>query len=395
MTGGGTGGHIYPLVAVAAELQVLAGQAGINPVRGREGSQRTSTSNGINLEIRYLGSCGPYKELLELNNIRVGKIVESKLRRYFSLANFIDGPKFIFSLFQALFKTFWFMPDVVFSKGGPGALAVVLASRFYRIPVIVHESDTVPGLTNLISGRYAKLVAISFESAAAYFPKKDVVLTGNPIRTYLLSGLDKESKENNKGFLGFDPKSPLILVIGGSQGAAAINEFVLDNLPRLLSFTQILHQTGRNNYDAVLTRLESIGGLTEEIKGRYRPVGYFENDIRTAFIASDLVVSRASAGSIFEIAAFGKPSMLIPLPPEVAANDHQTKNANAYAASGAAIVIEQTRLTPDLFLDQLHKLLEDQRELAKISEAARRFAKPEAASNLAKIILKLGGYGES
>lgn len=376
MTGGGTGGHVYPLIAVAAELQVLAGEA------------------GINLDLRYLGSYGPYKGLLELNNIRVNRIVESKLRRYFSVSNFIDAPKFAFGILQALFKIFWFMPDVVFSKGGPGALAVVLAARFYRIPVIVHESDTVPGLTNSVSGRYAKVVAISFESAAAYFPKKDIVLTGNPIRTYLLNDLERESKENNKGFLGFDPALPLVLVTGGSQGASAINELILDNLARLLSFTQILHQTGRNNYELVLARLESVGGLSEEVKRRYRPVDYFENEIRTAYIASDLVVSRASAGSIFEIAAFGKPSILIPLPPEVAAGDHQTANANDYAKTGSAIVMEQARITAENFVSELKGLLVDGDKLSKMSAAARGFAKPEAALNLAKIILKLG-YGAS
>lgn len=377
MTGGGTGGHIYPLIAVAAELQVLSGEA------------------GIDLELRYLGSYGPYKELLEMNNIRVGRIVESKLRRYFSVSNFIDAPRFVFSILQALFKIFWFMPNVVFSKGGPGALAVVLASRFYRIPVVIHESDTVPGLTNSISGRYAKLIAISFESAAAYFAKKNTVLTGNPIRTYLLNDLEKESKENNKGFLGFDPGLPLILVTGGSQGASAINELILDNLARLLPFTQILHQTGRNNYDAVLARSESVGGMTEETKERYRPVDYFENDIRTAYIASDLVVSRASAGSIFEIAAFGKPSILIPLPPEVAANDHQTANANDYAKTGAAVVMEQAQITAENFVAKLKELLGDPDKLSKMSVAAKGFAKLEAALNLAKIILKLGGYGAS
>ncbi len=377
MTGGGTGGHVYPLVSVAAELQLIAGEA------------------RIDLEIQYLGSYGPYRELLELNNIRVSGVIESKLRRYFSLSNLIDFPKFIFSILQAVLKMFLFMPDLVFSKGGPGALAVVLAARFYCIPVVVHESDTIPGLTNLVSGRYARLVAVSFESAAAYFPKKEVILTGNPIRKYLLNDLDKESSSNNKVFLGFDPSLPLVLIMGGSQGAASINDFILDNLPRLLQFTQILHQTGRGNYESVLSRLETIGGLTKEIGERYRPVDYFDNDIRTAFISSDLIVSRASAGSIFEISAFGKPSILIPLPPEVAANDHQTVNAAEYSKTGAAILMEQSKLTPDIFAAKLEELLGNPGKLAAMSEAARHFARPEAALNLAKIILKLGGYGES
>jgi len=375
LTGGGTGGHIYPLIAVAAELQVLAGEA------------------GINLDIRYLGSYSQYKNLLELNNIRAGKIAESKLRRYFSLANFIDAPKFIFGIFQALFKIFWFMPDVVLSKGGPGALPVVIASWIYGIPIIIHESDTVPGLTNLISSKYAKIVATSFESAAAYFPKKEVVLTGNPIRTYLLNNLEKESKETNKGFLGFDSSLPLIMVICGSQGATAINKFILDNLKSLLPFTQIIHQTGKNNYDDVLTELESMTEITDVIEERYRPIDYFENDIRTVFIASDLVISRASAGSVFEIAAFGKPSILIPLPPDIAANDHQTANANDYAKNGAAIVINQSELNSETFVATLKKLLLDEEALSKMGLAAKSFAKPEAALNIAKIVLKLGGYG--
>ncbi len=374
LTGGGTGGHVYPLISVAAELQVI------------------SAEKKLGVDIRYLGAFGPFKELIEMNGIRAGRVAESKLRRYFSIWNFVDGPKFAYSILQALFKMFWFMPDVVFSKGGPGALAVVLAARFYRIPVVIHESDSVPGLTNYLSGRFASVVATSFESTAAYFPNKAIVLTGNPIRRYMLEDLDKESASGNKGFLGFDPSLPLVTVIGGSQGASAFNDFVLENLPAILNATQVLHQTGMANYDKVIARLvSSSAGIDEDMLKRYRPISYLKNDLRSAFIASDLVVSRASAGSIFELAAFGKPSVLIPLPPDVAAGDHQTKNAEEYCATGAGVTVAQKDMSLKL-LNEIRGLLDSPDKLSDMGRSALKFSRPEAASEIADIILRQGGY---
>jgi len=374
LTGGGTGGHIYPLIAVAHELQRICGR------------------QGILLDLRYLGSHGPYKNVLALNNILVRRVAESKLRRYFSLRNFIDGPKFIWSLWQAVFKIYWFMPDMLFSKGGPGAVAVVLAARFYRIPVIVHESDTVPGLSNLLSGRYAKLVLTSFASTAQYFSRNEVINVGNPIRQSLVGGLESESKEKNKRIFGYSSELPLILVVGGSQGAAPLNEFVLDALPSILETTQVLHQTGPANYEETLKEVAFIAEkFSPDLKARYKAVAYFGDDIRKAYLASDLVVSRAGAASIFEIAAFGKPSILVPLPSEVAAGDHQTKNAYEYAANGAAVVMEQTNLLPNLFVNQVQKIIQNPDMAEKMSQAARNFSKVEAASKIAQIIVELWG----
>jgi len=374
LTGGGTGGHIYPLIAVSAELQRLCGE------------------QGMLLDLRYLGACGNYRELLELNNILVRRVAQSKLRRYFSLSNFIDGPKFVYSLWQALFKVFWFMPDILFSKGGPGALAVVLAARFYRIQVIIHESDTVPGLTNLLSGRFSKIILTSFPQTAGYFPNKETIMVGNPIRRYLLNGIENESKEKNKRIFGFSSDLPLILVIGGSQGASKINEFILDNLPALLEVTQILHQTGASNYEEVIKEATFIAEkLPEDLVKRYKAASYFGDEIRSAYIAADLVVTRASAGAIFEVAAFGKPSILIPLPPEIAASDHQTKNAYDYASNGSALVIEQTNLLPNLFVSQAQKILQNPELASSMSQAARNFSKLDAASKIAQIIVELCG----
>ena len=370
MTGGGSGGHVYPLVSVITELQILAAQ------------------EGVNLEIRYLGVAGPYKGLLQENGVRVENVLSSRLRRYFSLANLIDGPKFVISLFQALWRMLWFMPDVLFTKGGPGALAVVMTARLYRIPVILHESDTVPGLSNLITAKYAKAIVVSFSSTAEYFGGRNVILTGNPVRRYLFGDPLTESKA--KLFLGFDPNVPLVLILGGSQGAVRINDFILDNLIGLLRLTQIFHQTGRANYNSVVGEGSVVGrDLSEEMKHRYKVIDYLEKDMRIALEAADLVISRAGSGSIFEIAAFGKPSVLIPLPDWVAAGGHQEKNAQEYSATGAAVIIEETNLLPNLFLKEVQELLSNPQKLTAMGVAAKQFAKPDAALKLAQIILRM------
>ncbi|MDO8574310.1 MAG: UDP-N-acetylglucosamine--N-acetylmuramyl-(pentapeptide) pyrophosphoryl-undecaprenol N-acetylglucosamine transferase [bacterium] len=370
MTGGGSGGHIYPLVSVITELQILASQ------------------EEVNLEIRYLGVVGPYEGLLRENGVKVQKVLSSKFRRYFSLANIIDGPKFIISFFQALWKMFWSMPDVLFTKGGPGALAVVFVARFYRIPIIVHESDTIPGMSNLITAKYARTITTSFSSTAGYFGGREVILVGNPVRRYLFG--DPLTQSKAKLFLGFDSNLPLILILGGSQGAVRINDFILDNLASLLQVTQIFHQTGRANYNSVIGEGAVVGrDLRDEMKRRYKAIDYLEKDMRIALEAADLVVSRAGSGSIFEIAAFGKPSVLIPLPDWVAAGGHQEKNAREYSATGAAVVIEETNLLPNLFLEELKGLLGSPQRLKAMSEAAKGFARPDAALKLAQVIARM------
>src|SRR3989344_987787 len=167
-TAGGTAGHIYPIVAVVSELQTMAAE------------------QQVNLEVRYLGAYGPFKGFLQENNIKVQKVANSKLRRYFAWQNFVDGPKFVWSVLQSLWKIYWFMPDVLFSKGGPGSLAVVLVARFYRVPVIVHESDAISSITTQITSKFADVVAVSFASLTGEFPNKEVIYTGNPVRKYLL-----------------------------------------------------------------------------------------------------------------------------------------------------------------------------------------------------------------
>ncbi len=379
-TGGGTGGHIYPILAVAEELQAF------------------SVKRNMNIDLRYLGAPGKFRPLLISNGISVATIFSAKLRRYFDIRNFIDFILFPFSIVQAFWKVFGIMPDVLFSKGGPGSLPVVIACKFYRVPIIIHDSDSIIGLANRLALRFADRVGVSFTAAADSIvqsesnPKKaealraKIALIGNPIRSFLINDiLDKQAA---KTVLGFDPAKSLILVIGGSQGSSIINDFMLNIAGELVKEWQVLHQTGANNFNDVKSELNIVlKGFGEAEKSRYKIVPYFEKDLKDAYAGADIVVSRASAGSIFEIAAFGKPAILIPLREQVV-GAHQVMNAYEYAKTGAAVVLEEENLKPHIFFSQLSKMAGDEKLLESMSMAAKQFSKPEAAGIIANEIIR-------
>lgn len=376
LTGGGTGGHIYPLLSVAEELQALAAE------------------RRISLLLKYIGAVGSYRFLLSTNGILVSAIIGAKIRRYFDLRNIIDAPLFVFSLFQALWKVFWFMPDVVFSKGGPGAFPIVLAARFYRIPVIIHESDSAPGLTSRLSANFAERIGVSFNSTVNFFLntkggeklRNKIALVGNPIRKSLISGKLLEQGIAKKIF-GFDENKKLILILGGSQGSTRINDFFLGITEDVIKDFQVLHQTGVKNFEQVKKELDFIlKNYSTKEKSKYRVVPYFEKDLKDAYSAADIVVSRAGSGSIFEIAAFGKPAILIPL--AESANNHQIENSYEYAQNGAAIVIEEENLKTGIFETQLKKALSNENILKSMSEAAKDFSKINAGQIIAEEVLK-------
>ena len=372
-TGGGSGGHIYPILAVAEALQAKCDQLKA-PV-----------------EFSYLGPKDPYSALLSQRGIPVYPIASGKMRRYFSVDNFLDGPKFVIGFFQALWKLYFIMPDVVFSKGGTGALPVVVAAWFYRIPVAIHDSDAQPGLTNVTSGRFATRVFLSFARAAAFFRADKVEVTGSPLRTELLG--ERVSREAAKEIMGFDKTQPLVLIIGGSQGAQRINEFALANLPQFVAMTSVLHQTGAGNF-ADVEKLSRAALANAPITYRYVPVGYFgggggdaAGDMATALTAADVVVAR-SGSSVCEFAAFGLPAILIPL--STSANDHQRVDAYEFAATGAAIVIEEANLLPGIFFAQLTNILTDADLRAKMSAASSAFFIPGATDKIADGLMRMG-----
>ncbi len=364
LTGGGSGGHIFPLVAVAEELKKVP----------------------ADLELYYVGPRGPLdSEFLE-RDISVYPILGSKIRRYASFGNIVDIPKFFISVLQALFRLYRIMPEAVFSKGGTGAFPVVFAAWFYRIPVVIHESDSVPGLQNRLSGKFAKKICIAFTGAANYFDKKKIVFTGNPVRQELLR-IANETIPHEKETLGFVDGVPLLFIVSGSQGATRINRFVLDNLEAFLGEFQIYHQVGAANVkESELLAASVLGTLDETMKRRYKAVGFLAlHEIEAAYVSADVILSRAGSSALSEIAAFGKPAVLIPL--GGSANDHQRYNAYEYAKGGAAVVIEESNLTPHLVLNQIEKLLKEKETYAAMSAAAKAFSKPDAAQAIARELL--------
>ena len=357
LTGGGTGGHIYPLIAVAERL--------------------------TDADIHYFGPKDVWSAELAHANIPISKITKAKLRRYFSFYNLVDGPKFLWSILEALIKVALFRPQVAFSKGGPGALPVLFACYIYGIPIIIHESDAVAGLTSRITGKWAAIVEIAWDEARQFFPNKDVRLVGLPLRRIFIEG--RVSAHDARISMECDLNTPVLLVIGGSQGAERINNFVIENSEELLKRFQIIHQTGSLNYESHRRLWETARQtIPPELQKRYHPYAYLENKMAAAYGAADCALSR-SGSALFELAAFGIPSILVPLPE--AAHDHQRVNAYAYAKQGAAIVVEENNLGGTLVINQLEKILQTETHRA-MSMAARAFAPLDAAEKIARDILK-------
>ena len=367
LTGGGSGGHVYPLLAVAEVLRSL--------------------DLGEPLELHYLGPKDAYGPLFEALEVDMHAIAGAKMRSYSMLENLLDVPKLCLALLQAFWKVFWLMPDAVFSKGGPGALPVVLACWFYRVPVIVHESDMVPGLTNRLSARFARRIAVSFEAAGARFPAGKVAWTGHPDRRSIReAGL---TREGAKSRLGFMSDEPLVLVVGGSQGSQRLNEAMLGALPALVPITAVLHQTGTGNAAEVAPLVEAGMLGADGIAAARHPwkaVPYL-NDIGTALMAADLVVSRAGSGSIFEIASFGRAAILVPHPHS--ANDHQRLNAIAFADKGGGIVMEEANLVSGILARQIADILGDAPRRQAMEAASRAFGKDGGADLIAAELLRL------
>ena len=365
--GGGSGGHIYPLIAVAEAVKKMwAGVA--SPLR-----------------MYYLGPQDGYRETFESHDVMVRPIAAGKLRRYFSFQNFLDVPKFFIGFIQALWQLYWIMPDVVFSKGGSGALPVVVAAWWYHIPVAIHESDARPGLSNLHSARFAKKIFLNFEEAGAYFDPKKVIVTGTPLREELLAS--RMTPEAAKDALGFSSSHPLLFIYGGSQGAQRINLFVVENLKNIMEVTQVFHQTGGANFGEV-EKLSQAALINASYANRYKAVSYVDVEtLRLVLMAADAVLSRAGS-SIFELAAFGKPMILVPHS-GAASNDHQNANARAFAANGGAVVIEETNLFGGIFIAELKRILGDAGVREAMSRAALSHFMPNAAEKIAEEILKL------
>ncbi|MDO8604839.1 MAG: undecaprenyldiphospho-muramoylpentapeptide beta-N-acetylglucosaminyltransferase [bacterium] len=362
-TGGGTGGHFYPIIAIAEKL---------NKILERE--------KIASAELYYM-STEPYNErLLYDNKIKFIKITAGKRRTYFSVQNFLDIFKTAWGVVKAIFQIFALYPDVVFGKGGFASFPVLFAARLFRIPVILHESDSVPGRVNEWAGKFAQKIALSYGEAAQFFPEGKTALTGNPIRAEILGLSGKDAWKE----LGLDPQIPVLLILGGSQGARTINSQMETLAPRLVEKYQVLHQVGETNKDDVQFTINGLLGDNPN-RARYHVYGYLDSEsMKLAAEAATIVVSRAGS-AIFEIAAWCVPAILIPI--TESNGDHQRKNAFAYARAGGAIVIEEANLTPNILLSEIDQLMIDEHKRSAMKDAAKVFARTDAAEKIAEQIL--------
>lgn len=364
-TGGGSGGHFYPIIAVAQEVKDIIYENKL-----------------IGAKLYYMAD-DPYNQsFLNDNDIKFIKIPAGKIRPYFSIKNFI-APLFIFyGIIKALWLMYLIYPDVVFSKGGYVSVPALWAARILRIPVFIHESDSHPGKASLWSAKFAKSIALSYPEAVKYFPEEKTAVTGNPIRKEIKYPV----KEGAKEYLKLKDGIPTIFILGGSQGAAIINETILEILPKLIEKYQVIHQVGQNNFKSFSQRVDVVLENNPNAN-RYVPFAYL-NDLamRMSAGAADLVVSRAGSG-IFEIANWGLPSIIIPIPEKI--SHDQTKNAFTYARSKAAVVIEQNNLSPSVLMAEIDRLLNNPELLEEMKAGTKSFANIDAGRKIAEELLRL------
>ena len=317
LTGGGTAGHVTPNIALLPAL----------------------TEAGYKIE--YMGSYeGIEKKLIADFNVPYTGISTGKFRRYLDPKNFSDPFRVMKGYSQAKKYLKEIKPDVVFSKGGFVSVPVVRAAAALKIPCIIHESDMTPGLANKLCIPVAKKICCNFPETLENLPKEKAVLTGSPIRKELSEGDANKGRE----MCGFSADKPVIMVIGGSLGAANVNKAVRSTLPKLLPDFQVVHLTGKGKIDNLL--LNTPGYVQFE---------YIKSELKDLFAMADVVISRAGANAICELLALKKPNILIPLPAKSSRGD-QLLNAKSFETQGFSIVINEDDLTEKLLSDKVHEL---------------------------------------
>lgn len=368
IAGGGTGGHVTPALATLAALRAR----GVAP-----------------LELLWIGSGGGIEgRMAAEQGIPFRAIQAGKLRRYRSLENLIDFGRIPVGAAQALALLRRFRPEVIFSTGGFVSVPTVAAGWLLRRPILTHEQTAQFGLANRINLRFATVVALPYEASRAFVPptKKRVVVTGNPVRDEILHGDPAEGAR----LLALDPALPTVYITGGALGSQAINGAVAAILPQLLAHYQVIHSRGTQPDTPTLEDLRArVAGLPTAARERYVVREFIGSELPHIYALAALVVGRAGAGTVAELAALGKPAILIPLPGT--GGDEQTKNAHLLADAGGALLLPETDLTPERLLAAITGLLApgEGAALARMSAAARTQAPVDAAGRLADELLRL------
>lgn len=371
LAGGGTGGHFYPLIAVAEAVYDQAKEEKLidNP------------------DLYYLAPEEYDADSLAKYDITYRKVVSGKLRTYSSWKNMFSYVRAGLGILKAIWLLFSIYPDVVFAKGGHASFPTLVAARILRIPVVIHESDSIPGRVNRWASSFARRIGVSFSQTTEHFPSDKTAVVGNPVR----SEIAKPAMSGAREYLDIPEGKPVIFVLGGSQGSQTINSAVLSSLPELLEHYCVIHQTGTDNIGSVQQTKEllfsDMSRDKQELSNYYKPFGYLDAEaMRMAAGAADIVVSRAGS-AIFEIAAWAVPSILIPL--DIAHADHQRKNAYAFARTGAATVIEESNLSDHILTSEIRKILEDADTYESMVTAAADFYQADSAEKIARELIHI------
>jgi UDP-N-acetylglucosamine--N-acetylmuramyl-(pentapeptide) pyrophosphoryl-undecaprenol N-acetylglucosamine transferase len=366
VSGGGTGGHIYPALAIATQLREQYGA-----------------------EILFLGSDdGLETEVVPSAGFRFAAIKAGKLRRYVSWQTITGIMRVPLGMIQALNIVGKFHPGVVFTSGGYVAVPAGLAARFNRVPLLMHQQDVPPNLSNRLVAPLATRISVAFADSLAYFPARKTLQLGNPIRQAMLD-VRQTSPQEARQRLGFEDHTPLLLVTGGSQGARHVNRVVSEALPDLLAYCQVLQISGKELYNE--TRVLSntmLAGHDEVLRKRYRLVAYLNEEMPLALQAADLVLCRSGASTLSELAVLGKPSILVPLPPAIGSSP-QEANAEMFKRKEAAEVIKDSDLKPQVLVEQVKRSLSSSTRLEAMAQAARSLAKPQATREIAAEIVNI------
>jgi len=359
--GGGTGGHFYPLIAVAEEIREIKPDA----------------------KLYYIGPDPYNKNELDTLDIKYIYCPAGKVRRYFSFQNFFDLFRTFFGVLVAWYKLFILYPDVIFSKGSFTSVPILLMARFYRIPVVIHESDSRPGRANVLARKFARYIGIAYSEVASYFPVEKTAKVGIPIRRVL-----RQQSADPFAELGIPNDRPLIYVTGGSLGAERINALILDSLSILLPQYRIFHQTGSAQEVVITQSAQALLLNTPELLQYYYVRGTVSGEtVRALLQAATIVISRAGSTTLFEVALHGKPAIVIPIP-EDTSHDQRT-NAYSYARSGAGSVIEEHNLTRHLLQAEIQSIMTEPGKYQKMAESARAFAAPNAGKAIADVLISI------
>lgn len=343
-SGGGTIGSVSPLIAIYEEIN--------------------SSVSGADF-LWLATKDGPEDKLIKSYHIPVRKISSGKFRRYFSWRNFLDPFLVLAGFFQAL-KIIWsYQPSVVMSAGGFVSVPVAWAAWFLRKPVTIHQQDVRPGLANKLMAPFATIITVTFEKSLKDFSPKKTRAVGNPVRRDILSG----KREQGYQIFGLDPNLPTLLVIGGGTGALSLNNLIVNSLPGLVGFCQVIHITGG--------RLE-----VEASHSRYHSFDFLTDQLKHAYAVADLVVSRAGMSSLTELASWQKPLIVIPIPAS-----HQEDNAAEFFRNNAAVMVDERELSPEILVKVIQELINDKPSLGNLGRNIAKILPPEAAKKILELIL--------